>query len=115
MKITKTYNIQIWVGLKEQYSDIINTIDDVRGVCDEYVNNIGDCVTITPTEYRYVNGSENGVVIGLINYPIFCKSKREIKKRAFILAEKLMISLNQYRVTVTTPKKSYMLENNFKK
>jgi hypothetical protein len=39
-------------------------------------------------------------------------SKKEIRKRALLLAEKLMIGLNQYVVTVTTPHKSYMLENN---
>jgi len=113
MKTLKSYNVQIWVGLKETYNDEkIHTIDDVRIICDEFVNKIKDCVTISPTEYRYVNGNEPGVIVGYISYPRFPRSRKEIRKRALELAKRLMIQLNQYRVTVTTPYKSYMLENN---
>lgn len=112
MKILKSYNVQIWVGLKEMYDDKnTHTIDDVRIICDKYVNEIKDCVTITPTEFRYVNGNENGVIVGYIQYPRFKRTEAEIMKRAIELANTLMIELNQYKVTVTTPKKSYMLEN----
>lgn len=112
MKILKSYNVQIWVGLKQMYNDKkTHTIDDVRIICDKYVNEIKDCVTITPTEFRYVNGNENGVIVGYIQYPRFKRTEAEIRKRAIELANTLMIELNQYKVTVTTPKKSYMLEN----
>lgn len=112
MKTTKAYNVQIWVGLKETYGDQIrHTIDDVRKVCDEWVNTEKDCVSITPTEYRYVGGSEIGVVVGMISYPRFPREHWVIRNRAVSLAQKLMYALNQYKVTVTTPKRSYMLEN----
>jgi hypothetical protein len=112
MKKLKAYNVQIWVGLQENYNyEKIHTIEDVRKICDEFVNEIKDCVTITPTEYRYVNGSEPGVIVGYISYPRFPRSRKEIRKRAILLAEKLLIGLNQYKVTVTTPFNSYMLEN----
>jgi hypothetical protein len=65
MKTLRSYNVQIWVGLKERDSGKVYTIDDVSRICDEWVNGIGDCVTITPTEFRYVNGNEIGVVIGI--------------------------------------------------
>ena len=110
--LLKSYNVQIWVGLKQTYDDNkIHTMDDVRKICDEFVNDIGDCVTITPTEYRYVDGSESGVVVGYIQYPRFPRTEKEIKNRALSLAENLMKGLNQFRVTVTTPNHSYMLEN----
>lgn len=112
MKILRSYNVQIWVGLKEQYSDKIHTIDDVRIICDKWVNGVKDCVTITPTEFRYVDGYENGVIVGYINYPRFPRTRKEIRRRALLLGEKLMRELGQYKVTVTTPFKSYMLENN---
>ncbi len=113
MKKKKSYNVQIWCGLKECYNnERTHTVNDVRKLCDEFVNETKDCVTITPTEFRYVDGNENGVVVGYIQYPRFPRSKREILKRALMLAEILMIELNQYRVTITTPNKSYMLENN---
>ena len=78
---------------------------------DLYVNTIKDCVTITPTEFRYVDGSEPGVIIGWIQYPRFPKEEAEIELRAIRLAKNLMRELCQYRVTVTTPQKSIMLEN----
>jgi hypothetical protein len=113
MKILKAYNAQIWVGLKETVTDEkIHSIDDVKNICDNWVNKIKDCVTITQTDFRYVNGCEPGVIVGYISYPQFPRSKKEIRRRALLLAEKLMVGLKQYKVTVTTPYKSYMLENN---
>jgi hypothetical protein len=86
---------------------------DVRSICDKYVNEIGDCITITPTEFRYVNGFENGAIVGYINYPRFPRTEKEILKRAMELAQRLKDGLGQMRVSVTTPKKTYMLgENN---
>jgi hypothetical protein len=111
MKILRSYNVQIWCGLKERDTGEIHTIEDVRAVCDKFVNEIKDCVTISATEYRYVNGHEKGVVIGYIQYPRFPRSRKEIRKRALKLGETLMYAFNQYKVTVTTPYKSYMLEN----
>lgn len=112
MKKLRAYNVQIWVGLKEKYSKKEHSINDVRKICDNWVDEINDCITITSTEFRYVNGCEHGVVIGYISYPRFPRSRKEIRKRALKLADKLMTELNQYRVTVTTPYMSYMLENN---
>jgi len=112
MQITKAYNVQIWVGLKETYDkEKLHNINDVKLICEEFVNEVKDCVTITPTTFKYVGGEENGAIIGWISYPRFSRKRKEIKKRALVLAEKLMYELNQYRVTVTTPFKSYMLEN----
>ena len=112
MKILKSYNVQIWVGLKETYNDEkIHSLDDVRKICDEWVNEIKDCISIAPTEFRYVDGFEKGVIVGYIQYPRFERSEEGIKARAIKLAEKLMIGLNQYRVTITTPYESIMLEN----
>lgn len=111
MKKLKSYNVQIWCGLRSQYTDKIHTINDARNICDKFVNEVEDCITITPTEYRYVNGDEPGVIVGYINYPRFPRTKKEILNRALKLAEKLMKELNQYKVTVTTPYKSYMIEN----
>lgn len=70
-----------------------------------------DCVTVTPTKFKYVDGGKKGAIVRCISYPSFPRSRKEIRKRALQLAEKLMLELNQYRVTVTTPFKSYMLEN----
>lgn len=113
MKMLKSFNVQIWVGLKETYNDEkIHTVEDVYKICDEFVNDIKDCVSVTETNFRYVNGFEKGVIVGYISYPRFPRTNEEIEDRALLLAKKLMEELNQYRVTVTTPNTSFMLENN---
>lgn len=111
MKIKEAYNIQIWVGLRKHYSNQLFTLDNVRDICQSFVDNQKDCVTITPTEFIYVNGNEPGAIIGFINYPRFSRSKIEIKNRAILLAKILMKELHQHRVTITTPDYSMMLEN----
>jgi hypothetical protein len=111
MKTTDSFNVQIWVGLREEYSDTVHTIDDVRKVCDEWVNEVKDCVTITPTEFRYVDGSEDGVIVGYINYPRFPRTGMAITDRAIALGWRLKKAMKQIRVSVTTPVKTYLLED----
>jgi hypothetical protein len=84
---------------------------DVEKICDDFVNEVKDCVTITPTQFRYVDGAEPGVIVGFINYPRFPRKPEEIEDRALQLAEELMVGLEQNRVTVTTPTQTYMLTN----
>jgi hypothetical protein len=111
MVIVESFNAQIWVGLRVGYTDKLHTLDDVREICDRYVNDVKYCVTITPTEFRYVDGNEPGVIVGLVNYPRFPISVPGLVTRATELAGYLMDELEQFRVTVTTPNKSYMLES----
>lgn len=110
MKIEKSFNVQIWVGLKERDTGKKHTIEDVYRICDEFVKD-GDCVSVTKTNFRYTNGNEEGAIIGYINYPRFPRPWTEVLKRAEFLAENLMEELNQYKVTITTPNESIMLEN----
>lgn len=111
MKEVTSYSAQIWVGLRVQYSELIHDIDEVRDLCDQYVNEEKQCVTITETEFRYVDGWEPGVIVGFVNYPRYPMEPKEIKARALQLAEILMYGLDQYRVTVTFLDKTVMLEN----
>ena len=112
MKKVVTYNVQICCGLKETFKGgRTHTIKEVKQICDEFVNEYGDCVSITKTDFRYTNGNEPGVVIGFISYPRFPRLPEKIRNRAFILAEKLMLNLNQYKVSIVDPYYTYMLEN----
>lgn len=111
MKTVKSFNVQIWIGLKEGYNGIENPIEKVYEICKKYVNENQYCVTVSETNFFYHNGSEKGVVLGLINYARFPSSKKIILKHAFQLGNILMKELNQYRISITTPKKSYLLEN----
>lgn len=111
MDTVDSYNVEIWVGLRAKYTDFYFNVQDVANICNKWVNEVKDCVTITKTQYHYVNGWEPGVKIGYINYPRFPRTKEEILKRALDLAERLRVGLKQNRVTVTTPDKTYMLGN----
>lgn len=63
----------------------------------------GLCVTLTPTEYIYTAGAEDGLIVGLINYPRFPKEPEELLAQARRLAEFLMDRLFQSSCTVQTP------------
>lgn len=84
----------------------------VTKVKDESEDNIGLCVTITPTCYEYPGGWENGFIVGLINYPRFPSSNKHLIDHSLKLAEVLMKEFEQLRVSVVTPDKTYMLSNN---
>lgn len=111
MKTTKSYNVQIWVGRRNRYTDDYFTIEYVKEIINEYIKEVKDCVTVTPTHFYYVDGDEPGVIVGWINYPRFPRDPEEIKARAFNLGNRLMTMLNQERISITTPDETYMLEN----
>ena len=61
----------------------------------EYCEAIGYCVTVTKTIYVYTGGEEEGVIIGLINYPRFPTGPNEILDHALALGKKLLVDLDQ--------------------
>lgn len=106
-----TYEVKIYCGRRVGYTDEILPLSEVERICDEFVNGEKACVTITETQYRYVGGWEPGVVVGFVNYPRFPKSKDEIRSQAHRLAERLLLELRQFRVSVVTPTTTFMLTN----
>lgn len=78
-------------------------------ICREYVDTVGLCVTITKTEYAYTGGKEDGVIVGLINYPRFPATPATVRKRALALAGILRKRLGQTRVSVVFPDETVML------
>lgn len=109
-----TYYANIWLGLKNGYDGEIGDIQFVKNYCQEYVEK-GLCVTITETEFIYTGGNEPGVIIGLINYPRFPKEDGEVLAEAIQLAEQLMRSFEQYRCSIVTPHRTFLMENEDKK
>jgi len=79
--------------------DYDNAVRSTREYCDQ----VGYCVTVTPTTYVYTSGSESGVIIGLINYPRFPADYTEILKHATAIAEKLRVDLGQESYSIETP------------
>ena len=106
-----TYEVDIWIGLCPGYNNAATfPIEKVYEICQEYVEK-GLCVTVTKTKFIYTGGSEAGVCIGLINYPRFPTENREVLYDAKELAVILMKELCQFRCTIITADKTYLIEN----
>jgi SAM-dependent methyltransferase len=69
VKKCETYSINIWITGKQ------NIIEDY--LRRRFINN-PSCVTVTPTNFIYCGGQEDGVIIGIRNYPRFPKTEDEI-------------------------------------
>lgn len=93
----------IYVGRRVGYTDELIPLSALQAACVNYCNKVGLCVTLTHTEFIYKNGTEPGVIVGLINYPRFPCEPADLYERAYALAEELKIVARQFRVTVVTP------------
>lgn len=104
-----TYAATIYLGLREGYEGRQHTVAEAQAACKVYCDAHKLCVTITPTQFAYVSGQEQGVAVGLINYPRFPTDKLAIRDRALDLAEFLKARFAQNRVTVVFPDQTVML------
>ena len=116
IKLVDTFSINIFLGLREGYTETIHSKQEVEYFIQKYVDVEKLCVTVTETKFIYVNGNEPGLIIGLINYPRFPSDFLTLKDRALDLGEKLRIFCNQERVSLVCNSnnsqynKTYMLE-----
>jgi hypothetical protein len=103
----------IYVGFREGRSaeapKRVHSLDEARGVVQAYCDEVGLCVTLTPTEYVYTKGGEPGCIVGLINYPRFPSTRKQIRDHALVLGERLRVALGQFKVTVVMPDETVML------
>jgi len=110
-KKVRTYWAKVHVGLKVRSTGEILDKELVLHVCDDYCQLVGLCVSVADTMFVYTGGREPGVVIGLINYPRFPSSRRRIRTHALDLADRCMEICRQCRVSVVTPRRTYMLSD----
>lgn len=116
MKIVETYKADIYVGLQPGYefgdgdAEESYFIEEVEDICQNYVDRVKLGVTVTPTTFVYVDGSEDGAIVGLINYPRFPSTPEKIKETAIDLAKILKEELGQYRVSIVCTDETIMLE-----
>lgn len=110
MKSTETFNATIYIGLKEGYDGKQHSIGEVYEIIQEYCDSVGFCVSVTETKYIYSNGNENGVIVGLINYPRFESTPHKILQKAIEIGDILMIAFKQNRYTIVCPERTYLRE-----
>lgn len=82
---------------------IAGEYETAMNACGAYCDEVGLCVTVTLTDYVYTNGTEGGLIIGLINYPRFPKEPAQIEASAIALGMKLREALGQESFSVQTP------------
>lgn len=109
MKAVRTITANIYVGLRQGYDGDVHSLEDVREICQKYVDEIGLCVSVTPTEFVYTGGREPGCIVGLINYPRFPSNHSKIWTYAARLAMKLKENLDQHRVSFAMMDYTYMI------
>lgn len=88
---TDSHEVQIFIA---------GDCHDAKRICRKFCNDVGFCVTVTPTEYIYTGGAESGVIIGCINYPRFPMGHDELLAKASNLAELLCDGLYQQSYTI---------------
>jgi hypothetical protein len=99
------------MGLKDGYDGIQCKPWQAELIVQKYCDEIGFGVSIKPTRFIYTDGSEDGVEIGLINYPRFPKTVEDIKEHALTIASILMVKFNQHRCSIVFTDETVMLEN----
>lgn len=113
--VTDTYQAEIYVGFNPGYEecefDENLNMNKVKNICILFCNKHSLAVSIEATSFIYKNGGESGAKIRFINYPRYPASKSIILTRSLILAEILKNEFLQYRVSVITTDKTYMLGN----
>lgn len=86
----KTHVIKIYIAGDKNFAGQI---------LQEYVMR-GACVSISEEQYVYTMGNERGMVINLINHPLYPKTEKELLDQALDLAELLIVKLYQGSCTV---------------
>lgn len=92
--LTDSHPVQIFIA-----GDYEAALASCQVHCDE----VGLCVTVTPTTYVYTGGQEPGVIVGFINYGRFPLGRAAIFERARELALKLIADLGQESASVQGP------------
>jgi len=100
-------------GYNKDYNPQQNFIDlqfnKAKNICRGYCDEVGLCVTIEPTYFIYTDGQEDGVKVGLINYPRFPKEVEDIKEDAIKLARTLKEAFGQKRVSIVFTDETIMI------
>jgi len=85
---------------------IAGRASDIEDQCRTYCDEVGLCVTCTPTCFVYTHGEEEGYIVGLINYPRFPSTPEDIWAHAETLAERLRVEASQDSYTIQAPDKT---------
>jgi hypothetical protein len=106
-----TYTATIYCGLKQGYKGKYAILDDALDVVQEYSAKVAIGATVTPTHFVYRGEQEQGVMVGLCNYPPNPTSSTKLEAQAKELAKLLQKALKQVRVSIVFPDHTLVLED----
>ena len=112
----KTFTAQVTIGLLKGYSnDIIplKTLKEELVKAQKVVNldyNVQLSTKIRLCEIVFLGQEELSVELEFIQYPKFLQQEKELKKAIILLAEILMLKLEQNRVVIVFKDDTIMLE-----
>lgn len=89
---------------------VAGDIDLAKGLCQQFCDKIGWCVTVTPTTYVYRDGNEPGIAVGIINYAKYPQHPAQLWDRAEHLAEYLVAGLFQHSCSIQGPNETVHYE-----
>lgn len=107
----KTYTATIYCGLRPGYKGREVSTTRILRKIQAYCDDVGLCVTVTPTTFVYTKGRERGLIIGLINYPRFPARPADILRRAKELASMLLDEARQNRISIVATDRTIMISN----
>lgn len=87
---------------------IAGSVEQADAAIREYCMK-GLCVSMTKTRFIYTGGAEDGVAVGVINYPRFPKAVDALDAECIELAKFLITKLHQHSATVVTPSTTVFL------
>lgn len=90
---------------------IAGSAADIEDQCRTYADEVGFCVTCTPTTFVYTGGEEEGYIVGLINYPRFPASPEQIWSHAEALADRLRLEASQDSYSIQAPDKTVWISH----
>jgi hypothetical protein len=79
------------------------SLDEAKRLLRKICYYEGLCVTISAETFIYTGGEEEGMCIGLVNYPRFPSDVTTILSRACSIAERLVVDLCQKSALVVGP------------
>lgn len=82
---------------------------DARRICRQFCMAVGQCVTVTETDFIFTGGQEAGVMVGLLHYPRFPTTPAALAETAMALATALRDGLCQWSVLVEGPEETVWL------
>lgn len=110
MKESPTYQATIHIGLKYMDQGLHYSVEEVEEYCKSFSAKNDVCMSFTKTKYIYPYGTETGVIIQFIQFPLNPKKEGVILSYAMELAGLLMNEFNQRMVTVIASDKTYSKE-----